>query len=95
MKKNNPMKRRRFLAGAGLAAAGATVVAKAQAETGNGSSFTPQRHAEDSWMDELVSATARLSTPPPARVALLRLTLLPISCVPMRWGTGEATTTTA
>ena len=53
MKKNNPMKRRRFLAGAGLAAAGATVVATAQAETGNGSSFTPQRHAEDSWMDEL------------------------------------------
>ena len=36
MKKNDPMKRRRFLAGAGLAAAGATVVATAQAETGNG-----------------------------------------------------------
>ena len=53
MKKNSPMKRRRSLAGAGPAAAGASVVATAQAETGNGSSFTPQRHSEDRWMDEL------------------------------------------
>ena len=39
MKKNSSMKRRRFLAGAGLAAAGASVVATAQAETGNGSNY--------------------------------------------------------
>ena len=47
------MKRRRFLAGAGLAAAGASAIATTQAETSNESSFTPQRHSEDRWMDEL------------------------------------------
>ena len=40
MKKNNPMKRRRFLAGAGLAAAGATVVAAAE---GVRWQFAPER----------------------------------------------------
>ncbi|HBW83975.1 MAG TPA: hypothetical protein DEF79_08040, partial [Gammaproteobacteria bacterium] len=53
MRKNNPIKRRKFLAGAGLAATGASMVASAQAKTSNGSSFTPQRHTEDSWMGEL------------------------------------------
>ncbi|MBL6906440.1 hypothetical protein OAU36_04130 [Gammaproteobacteria bacterium] len=49
--------RRKFLAGAGLvAAAGAAVAANAQ-EAGHShhgnSGFTPARHAEDSWMDEM------------------------------------------
>jgi len=48
--------RRKFLAGAGLVAAGAAAAASAQ-EAGHShhgdSGFMPARHAEDSWMDEM------------------------------------------
>ena len=54
MSENQTKNRRNFLAGVGLAAAGATVAASANAaSSGGGSGFTPARHAEDSWMDEL------------------------------------------
>ena len=54
MSDNQSKNRRSFLAGVGLAAAGATVAAGANAaSSGGGSGFTPARHAEDSWMDEL------------------------------------------
>lgn len=51
MSENQTHNRRKFLAGAGLVAAGAAVAANAQ-EAGD-SGFTPARHAEDSWMDEM------------------------------------------
>ena len=51
MSENPSHNRRKFLAGAGLVAAGAAVAANAQ-EAGH-SGFTPARHAEDSWMDEM------------------------------------------
>jgi len=51
MSENLTHNRRKFIAGAGLVAAGAAVSASAQ-EIGN-SGFTPARHAEDSWMDEM------------------------------------------
>jgi len=56
MSENPSQNRRKFLAGAGLVAAGVAVTANAQ-ETGHShhgnSGFTPARHAEDSWMDEM------------------------------------------
>lgn len=51
MSENPSHNRRKFLAGAGLVAAGAAVAANAQ-EAGH-SGFKPARHAEDSWMDEM------------------------------------------
>ena len=56
MSENSTHNRRTFLAGAGLVAAGAAVAANAQEadHSHHGKSgFTPARHAEDSWMDEL------------------------------------------
>jgi intracellular sulfur oxidation DsrE/DsrF family protein len=56
MSENLNRNRRGFLAGAGLVAAGAAVAANAQeiGHSHHGSSgFTPARHAEDSWMDEM------------------------------------------
>ncbi|MFT4861890.1 MAG: intracellular sulfur oxidation DsrE/DsrF family protein [Pseudohongiellaceae bacterium] len=56
MSENLTHNRRKFLAGAGLIAAGAAAAANAQ-EAGHSqhdnSGFTPARHAEDSWMDEM------------------------------------------
>lgn len=49
-------KRRDFLTNVGLAAAGATVAAGASAASKSstgGSGFVPERHPEDSWMEEL------------------------------------------
>lgn len=51
MSENPSHNRRQFLAGAGLVAAGAAVAANAQEAAHSG--FTPARHAEDSWMDEM------------------------------------------
>jgi len=51
MSENPSHNRRKFLAGAGLVAAGAAVAANAQEAAHSG--FTPARHAEDSWMDEM------------------------------------------
>ena len=51
MSENLTNNRRKFLAGAGIVAAGAAVAANAQ-EAGR-SGFTPQRHVEDSWMNEM------------------------------------------
>lgn len=50
------IRRRRFLTGAGLAVAGASIVASASAvaQTGRSpSGFIPERHPTDSWMDAL------------------------------------------
>ena len=56
MSKNQTHNRRKFLAGAGVVATVAAVAANAQ-EAGHShhgnSGFTPARHAEDSWMDEM------------------------------------------
>lgn len=56
MSKNSNSNRRRFLAGAGLVAAGAAAAANAQQANpfkDSKSGFTPARHVEDAWMDEL------------------------------------------
>jgi len=56
MSEQQSSSRRNFLVGAGLVAAGATVTASTRATAQsqqNKPRFTPARHAEDSWMDEL------------------------------------------
>lgn len=56
MSEKQTQNRRTFLAGASLAAAGVAVTATAQeaSHSHHGSSgFTPARHVEDSWMDEM------------------------------------------
>ncbi len=56
MSEKQHIKRRRFLTGAGLAVAGASMAASTQASAQSGqnnSRFIPERHAVDSWMEEL------------------------------------------